>query len=129
MPNMLHMQVLRSPHPHARIVRIDTDLARSLPGVECVLTCDDVPGVDNFGVFIEDQPTLARDVVRYVGEAVVAVAAETLDIARAALALIHVEYEELPSLFDPHEAMKDGAVQLHSFAPVSYTHLTLPTKA
>jgi CO/xanthine dehydrogenase Mo-binding subunit len=74
------------------------------------------PGVDNFGVFIEDQPTLARDVVRYVGEAVVAVAAETLDIARAALALIHVEYEELPSLFDPHEAMKDGAVQLHSFA-------------
>lgn len=116
MPNMLHMQVLRSPHPHARIVRIDAESARSLPGVECVLTCDDVPGVDNFGVFIEDQPTLARDVVRYVGEAVVAVAAETLDIARAALALIHVEYEELPSLFDPHEAMKDGAVQLHSFA-------------
>lgn len=117
MPNMLHMQVLRSPHPHARIVRIDAEAAREMPGVECVLTCDDIPGVDNFGVFIEDQPTLARGVVRYVGEAVVAVAAETLDIARAAVAAIHVEYEELPSLFDPHEAMRDGVVQLHSFAP------------
>lgn len=117
MPNMLHMQVLRSPHPHARILRIDSEAAREMPGVECVLTCDDVPGVDNFGVFIEDQPTLARGVVRYVGEAVVAVAAETLDIARAAVAAIHVEYEELPSLFDPHVAMQDGAVQLHAFAP------------
>ncbi len=117
MPNMLHMQVLRSPHAHARIVRIDAEAARAMPGVECVLTCDDVPGVDNFGVFIEDQPTLARGVVRYVGEAVVAVAAETLDIARAAVAAIRVEYQELPGLFDPHLAMKDGAVQLHAFAP------------
>ena len=116
MPNMLHMQVLRSPHPHARIVRIDSQAASAIPGVECVLTCDDVPGVDNFGVFIEDQPTLARGVVRYVGEAVVAVAAQTLDIARAAVAAIHVEYEELPSLFHPQHAMQDGAVQLHAFA-------------
>lgn len=116
MPNMLHMQVLRSPHPHARIVRIDSQAASAIPGVECVLTCDDVPGEDNFGVFIEDQPTLARGVVRYVGEAVVAVAAQTLDIARAAVAAIHVEYEELPSLFNPHQAMQDGAVQLHDFA-------------
>ena len=117
MPNMLHMQVLRSPHPHARILRIDASAARALPGVECVLTCDDVPGIDNFGVFIEDQPVLARGVVRYVGEAVVAVAAETLDIARAAVNLIQVEYEPLPALFDPQEAMRDGAVQLHGFAP------------
>lgn len=116
MPNMLHMQVVRSPHPHARIVRIDSQAALAIPGVECVLTCDDVPGVDNFGVFIEDQPTLARSVVRYVGEAVVAVAAQTLDIARAAVAAIHVEYEELPSLFSPQQAMQDGAVQLHDFA-------------
>lgn len=116
MPNMLHMQVVRSPHPHARIVRIDAGAARAIPGVECILTCDDVPGVDNFGVFIEDQPTLARGVVRYVGEAVVAVAAETLDIARAAAAAIHVEYEELPNLFDPLVAMQDGAIQLHAFA-------------
>ncbi|MEF7613191.1 molybdopterin cofactor-binding domain-containing protein [Aquincola sp. MAHUQ-54] len=116
LPNMLHLQVLRSPHPHARIVGIDLTQARALPGVEAVITCDDVPGVDNFGVFIEDQPTLARGVVRYVGEAVAAVAAETVDIARAAVALIRVEYELLPGVFDPEEAMQEGAVQLHGFA-------------
>lgn len=116
LPNMLHLQVLRSPYPHARILKIDASAARAMPGVECVLTCDDVPGIDNFGVFIEDQPTLARGVVRYVGEAVVAVAAETLDIARVAVAAIKVDYEILPAVFDPHEAMKDGAVRLHDFA-------------
>ena len=116
MPNMLHLQVLRSPHPHARIVCLDTSAARALPGVEAVLTCDDVPGVDNFGVFIEDQPVLARGVVRYVGEGVAAVAAETVDIARAALALIRVEYEVLPGVFDPEEALAPGAPQLHDFA-------------
>ena len=117
MPNMLHMQVLRSPHPHARIVRIDSSAAKAIPGVMCVLTADDVPGVDNFGVFIEDQPIMARGVVRYVGEAVVAVAAETLDIARAAVLEIRVDYEVLPAVFDPHEALLDGVIQLHAFAP------------
>ena len=116
MANMLHMQVLRSPHPHARILAIDTRRASALPGVECVLTSDDVPGVDNFGVFIEDQPVMARGVVRYVGEAVAAVVAETVDIARAALRLIEVQYETLPGLFDPEAAMQPGAVQLHAFA-------------
>ena len=117
MANMLHLQVLRSPHPHARIVRIDASAARAMPGVECVITSDDVPGVDNFGVFIEDQPIMARGVVRYVGEAVVAVAAETVDIAKAAVRAIQVEYEVLPGLFDPEQAMAEGAVQLHDFAP------------
>ncbi len=117
MPNMLHMQVLRSPHPHARIKRLDVSRAKALRGVEAVVTCDDVPGKDNYGVFIEDQPTLARGVVRYVGEAVAAVAAETVDIARAALNLIEVEYEPLPGLFDPEEAMKPEAIQLHAHAP------------
>ena len=116
MANMLHMQVLRSPHAHARIVSIDATAALAVPGVECVLTSDDVPGIDNFGVFIEDQPIMARGVVRYVGEGVAAVVAETVDIARAALRLIRVEYEPLPGLFDAHEAMRDGAVQLHDFA-------------
>ena len=116
MANMLHLQVLRSPHPHARIVRIDASRARAMPGVECILTSDDVPGVDNFGVFIEDQPVMARGVVRYVGEAVLAVAAQTLDIARAALRSIQVDYEILPALFDPQLAMQPGALQLHDFA-------------
>jgi aerobic-type carbon monoxide dehydrogenase small subunit (CoxS/CutS family) len=117
LPNMLHLQVLRSPHAHARIVRIDTTRARALPGVEAVLTSADVPGVDNFGVFIEDQPVMARGVVRYVGEGVAAVAAETQDIARAALALIDVEYEPLPGVFDAEAALLPGAPQLHGFAP------------
>lgn len=116
MANMLHMQVLRSPHPHARIVRIDASAARAMAGVECVITSDDVPGVDNFGVAIEDQPIMARGVVRYVGEAIVAVAAETPDIAKAAVRSILVEYEVLPALFDPNAAMVPGAVQLHDFA-------------
>lgn len=116
LPNMLHMQVLRSPHPHARIVRIDAARARALAGVEVVLTADDVPTQENFGVFIEDQPILARGVVRYVGEGVAAVAAETLEIAKAAVALIDVEYELLPGLFDTDTAMSPDAVQLHSFA-------------
>ena len=79
--NMLHMAVLRSPHAYAKIVSIDASAALAIPGVEVVLTSEDVPGIDNFGVFIEDQPIMAREYVRYVGEAVAAVAAETSDIA------------------------------------------------
>jgi aerobic-type carbon monoxide dehydrogenase small subunit (CoxS/CutS family) len=117
MPNMLHMQVLRSPHPYARIERIDATQARALPGVEAILTCDDVPGVDNFGVFIEDQPVMARGVVRYTGEAVVAVVADSPEVAHAAVALIRVTYSLLDGVFDPEAAMRDGMPQLHDFAP------------
>lgn len=117
LPLMLHVQVLRSPHAHARIVGIDTSRARALPGVEAVVTADDVPGKDGFGVFVHDQPVMARDKVRYVGEAVAAVAAEDLVTARRALALIDVVYEELPGLFDPEEAMRAGAPVLHDYAP------------
>ncbi|WP_099867858.1 molybdopterin-dependent oxidoreductase [Pararhizobium haloflavum] len=116
MQDMLHMQVLRSPHPHARIVSIDTSAAEALEGVECVITHKDVPGKDGFGVFVHDQPVMARDKVRYVGEAVAAVSAETHEIARRALALIKVEYEELPGVFDPEEAMQPGAVVVHDYA-------------
>src|SRR5512147_143376 len=76
MPGMLHVQVLRSPHPHARIVSIDTSAALAMEGVEAVITSADVPGQDGFGVFVHDQPIMARDKVRYVGEAIAAVAAD-----------------------------------------------------
>jgi len=115
--DMLHMQVLRSPHPHARIVALDTTAAEALAGVEAVITCRDVPGEDGFGVFVQDQPIMARDKVRYVGEAVAAVAAESIEIAKAALALIRVEYEALPTVFDPEVAMAPGAPILHEYAP------------
>lgn len=124
LPNMLHMSVLRSPHAYAKIISIDASEALAIPGVEVVLTSADVPGIDNFGVFIEDQPIMAREYVRYVGEAVVALAAETMDIAIAATKLIKVEYEVLEGVFDPHLAMKDGAPQLHQFAKNNITKHT-----
>ncbi len=116
MTDMLQMQVLRSPHAHARIVSIDTSEAEAMAGVACVITSEDVPGTDGFGVFVHDQPVMARGKVRHVGEAVAAVAAENLITARQALAKINVVYEELPGVFDPEEAMKPGAVVLHDCA-------------
>ena len=117
MPDMLQMQVLRSPHAHARILSIDTSQAEAMDGVACVITADDVPGTDGFGVFVHDQPVMARGKVRHVGEAVAAVAAEDLITARRALARIKVEYEELPAIFDPADALKPDAPVIHDYAP------------
>ncbi len=121
MPGMLHVAVLRSPHPHARIVSIDTSAAEALPGVEAVVTSADVPGVDGFGVFVHDQPVMAKGKVRYVGEAVAAVAAEDELTAKRAAALIKVVFEALPAIFDPDEAMKAGAPIVHDYAPDNVT--------
>jgi aerobic-type carbon monoxide dehydrogenase small subunit (CoxS/CutS family) len=120
-PGMLHVQVLRSPHAHARIVSIDTSAAEALAGVEGIITSADVPGEDGFGVFVNDQPVMARGRVRYVGEAMAAVAAEDLLTAKRALAAIKVVYEPLPEVFDPDEAMRPGASALHDYAPDNIT--------
>src|SRR6202048_619855 len=117
LPNMLHVRVGRSPPPHARIVSIDVPDAEASPGVEAVVTCADVPGQDGFGVFVSDQPVMARDKVRYVGEPVAAVAAEDIASARRAIAKVRVEYEMLPAVFDPDEAMVAGAPVVHDYAP------------
>jgi CO/xanthine dehydrogenase Mo-binding subunit/aerobic-type carbon monoxide dehydrogenase small subunit (CoxS/CutS family) len=121
MPGMLHVQVLRSPHAHARIVSIDTSAAEAMDGVEGVITSADVPGEDGFGVIVNDQPVMACGKVRYVGEAVAAVAAEDLLTAKRALAAIKVVYEQLPAVFDPDEAMRAGAPVLHDYAPDNMT--------
>ena len=121
MPGMLHVQVLRSPHPHARIASIDISAAEAMEGVEGVITCADVPGEDGFGVFVNDQPIMARGKVRYVGEAVAAVAAESPLIVKRALAAIKVIYEPLPAVFDPDEALRPGAPVLHDYAPDNIT--------
>ncbi len=121
MPGMLHVQVLRSPHPHARIVSIDTTAAETMAGVAGVITSADVPGEDGFGVIINDQPVLARGKVRYVGEAVAAVAAEDPLSAKRALAAIKVVYQQLPAVLDPEEAMRAGAPVLHDFASDNIT--------
>ena len=121
MPGMLHVQVLRSPHAHARIVSIDTSAAEAVDGVAAVVTSADVPGEDGFGVFVNDQPVMARDKVRYVGEAIAAVAAEDPLAARRALTSINVVYEPLPAVFDPDEAMRPDAPVLHDYAPDNLT--------
>ena len=112
LPGMLWGKVLRSPFPHARIVSINTTEARAVPGVYAVITAADLPE-SLVGRRLRDMPVLARDVVRFVGEKVAAVAADSLESAEEALLLIDVEYEELPAVFDSHEAMAEDAPTLH----------------
>ena len=119
MPNMLHAKVFRSSQPSARIKRLDVSKARELPGVACVLTAEDLPDAklvtDMPGQTGQkrragsDAPVLTADRVRFAGEPIALVAAETLAIAERALELIEIEYELLPGVFDPLEAMKPGA--------------------
>src|SRR5579863_10256401 len=118
-PGMLHARILHSPHAHANIRHIDTSKALALPGVWAVLTHHDVPRVTHTTAgqpYVELSPYdmyLLDSRIRYVGDWVAFVAAETLAIADAALRLIDVDYELLPAVFDPLEAMRDGAPQLH----------------
>lgn len=112
-PGMLHAKVLRSAHPHARVLGIDASQARAASGVVAVLTADDVPGNKNHGVARNDWPVLAYDVVRYRGDAIAVVVAETKAQAKAALDLIAVDYEPLPAIFSPDEARQPDAPHLH----------------
>lgn len=121
MRNMLVGRILRSPHPHARILNIDTSQARSLPGVKAVITSQDTLGIKHGFVetprYPPDQYPLAMDRVRYVGEEVAAVAATDPYAAEEALNLISVDYEPLPAVFDPIEAMQQGAPEIHPTHP------------
>ncbi len=112
-PNMLYGKVLRSPFPHARIVSINTEKAEKLPGVKAVITYKDVPGMNRFGLIIPDHPVFCEEKVRFVGDAVAAVAAHSLPIAEEAIKLIEVVYEELPILDSPEKAMQPNAIKLH----------------
>lgn len=116
-PQMLYGKILHSTVPHARIISIDTSEAENMPGVEAVVTYKDSPDV-RFNANGEDIDVLPSElvldqVVRYVGDKVAAVAAETPQIAAAALKTIKVEYEELPFVLDPEEALKEGAYPIH----------------
>ena len=112
LPGMLWGKILRSPYPHARIQRIDASAAWSVSGVKAVVTGQDAPGL-YFGKVIRDMPVLCWDRVRYIGDRVAAVAAETSEAAEEALLLIEVDYEVLPAVFDPLEAMYADAPLLH----------------
>ena len=109
----LHGKILRSPHPHALIKSIDTKKAKAMPGVIAVLTAKDLPGRNGFGAIIPDQPVICEDKVRFVGDGVALVAAETELTAQRALEHIKVEYEVLPAVLDPRDAMKEDAPKIH----------------
>jgi len=113
-PGMLQGRVLRSPHPHARIKSIDTSRAEAYPGVKAVLTYKNVPNW--IGGVPYHRPVL-DSTMRWVGDAVALVAAETAESAEEALELIDVEYELLPAVYDMEEATKPGAPQLHERIP------------
>ncbi|HEX4745047.1 MAG TPA: molybdopterin cofactor-binding domain-containing protein [Candidatus Limnocylindria bacterium] len=110
---MLFGHTLRSPHPHARIRAIDVTAARAMPGVRAVLTAVDLPTRERFGLMKRDQPVLAEDRVRYAGEAVALVAADDVDLARAAAKAIGVDYEVLDPVSDPIAALRPDAPRLH----------------
>lgn len=127
MPGMLHAKILFAGRPHARILSIDTSAAEALPGVAAIFTAKDVP-VNEYGLQINDQPVLCgphsplptgkermvrADIVRFVGDQVALIVAETEEIAAKARKLIRVEYEDLPVLTDPEEAMRPGAFPIH----------------
>jgi CO/xanthine dehydrogenase Mo-binding subunit len=112
LPGLIWGKALRSPLPHARIVRIDTAEARAVPGVMAVLSARDLPDV-LVGRRMFDMPLLARDRVRFIGEKVAVVAAADPDVAEEALALIDVEYEDLPAVFDAAAAIEPGAPLVH----------------
>jgi len=116
-PGMIYARTKRAGVPHARILSIEVSAAEKLPGVHAVLTHKDVPGLNQHGLVTVDWPVLCGTKVRYVGDAVAIVAADTPEIAAAALDLIRVEYEELPVIADPLEARKPGAPVLHEKRP------------
>ena len=127
LPDTIHAAILRSPHAHARIRRIDTSRAAQQEGVVAVFTGADIEGVlqplpcawliPNSDIKAVAHPAIARDVVRYVGDAVAVVVAESRYQAQDALELIEVDYEPLPAVINPQKAMEAGAPQLHEDAP------------
>ena len=123
-PGMVHARCVRSPYAHARILNVDASRALALPGVVAVLTRDDLSEDKLFpyyGAAIKDQPIVAIDKVRHVGDVVAAVVAETPDIAAEAIELVEVEYEELPAVFDAVEALLPGAPLVHEQIVGHYT--------
>ena len=122
-PHMLHAKILRSEYPHARIVSIDTSEAEKMPGVMATLTGAEVPE-NSFGPTYQDQPVLAYPIVRHRGDGVAAVAATSEQLALDALEKIKVEYEPLPAVFDPLEALQDDSPKVHGDSNI-YTSKTI----
>ena len=114
---MLYARCVYSRFPHARILAIHKEKALAVPGVKCILTAQDLPGEKTMGEVIQDQYVLATDRVRYMGDVVAVVVAETPEAARAGAKAVTVDYEELPAVFTPEEALQPGAPVLHEQYP------------
>jgi len=112
-PDMLYAKVLRSRYPHAKVLHIDTEAAQAHPGVIKVITAADIPGAKNHGIVRQDWPVLAYDKVRYIGDALAIVVAESEESAAEALQLIQVDYEPLPVVDSPEAALAPGAPLIH----------------
>ena len=111
MEGMLHACFVRSEHPHAKILSVDSSKAEKAPGVRAVITAGDT-GDELIGTLVTDTPVLAKDRVRYVGEAIAAIAADTPALAAEAARLVEVEYELLPAILTLEEALADGAIEI-----------------
>ncbi len=121
-PGMLHARALRSAYPHAEVLAVDTSEAEQVAGVVAVLTAKDVPGKNRFGLINADQPVLADDRVRYVGDAVACVYAETIAAAEEALPKIKVQYRELEVVSIPQRALEPDAPLIHEDGNVNAEH-------
>jgi aldehyde oxidoreductase len=115
--NAVEIAVVRSTEHHALIKSVDTEAAKKMPGVVGIMTASDIKGTNRIRVVVPDQPMLCDERVRYYGDAIVAVAAETKAQADAAAKAIKVEYEPLPAMLTPKEALAPGAYQIHPHAP------------
>lgn len=113
LPGMLHGKFLFSQHSHAEIISVDTSEAESLDGIAVVLTAKDIPGENSFGLIVPQQPVLADKRVRYLGDVIAAVFAETVEIAQDAVKKIKVEYKALPVVFSAKESIKEGSILIH----------------
>jgi len=111
--NALYLRIVRSSYPHALIKRIDTSTAQKIGGVVRVITAKDVPGANEVGFFIQDQPLFCDKKVRFIGDAIAMVIAETPEAAELGVQAVEVDYEQLPGIFDPKEALRDGSVKIH----------------
>jgi xanthine dehydrogenase molybdopterin-binding subunit B len=118
LPGMLWLRVVRATRPHARLRSIDVSHARRVQGVACVLTAADIPGQNRYGLIVPDQPILCDERVRYVGEPLAIVAADSDEIARKAQILVKAEYEELPLVDDPLVAEKAAAIGYFDLEPM-----------
>ena len=109
----LYLRVVRSPYPHAFVKGLDKSLAEKVTGVTKVLTAKDIPGVNEIGFFIQDQPVMCDTKVRYIGDAVAMIVADSPEAAQLGVEAVKVQYEPLPGIFDPRDSLQTGATRIH----------------